>query len=133
MQDLINSLTEKLGVDAGTAKSSLGSLLSIIKGEGDSGPVQEMFDKMPGANELAAANSGGGGGGGGLLGTIKGALGGLGGGGGGAGGIAGLVSSLGPDKLKDLVTTFIGYAKKMAGEETVNKVINSVPGLKSIL
>ena len=130
MQDLINSLTSKLGIDADTAKSAVGSLFSVIKKEGDSGAVGELFDKLPGANELAE-EGGGDSGGGGLLGGLSGALGGL--GGGAVSGLAGLVSSLGPDKLKDLATTVVDYARKIAGDDLVDKVVNSVPGLKSIL
>ena len=126
MQDLINTITSKFGIDADAAKSGVGTLLSVIKKEGDSGPVSDLFDKMPGANEMAKEGDGDGGG---ILGGIKGAL----GMGGGAAGLAGLAAKLGPDKLKGLASTFVDYAKKVAGEDTVNKVIGSVPGLKSIL
>lgn len=128
MQDLINSITGKLGIDADTAKSAVGSLLSMIKKEGDSGPVGELFDKLPGAREMAEQ---GGGKSGGLLGGIGGALGKL---GGGASGLAGLASSgLGADKLKGVATMLVDYAKKIAGEDLVNKVLGSVPALKSLL
>ncbi len=129
MQDLINSITSKLGIDADSAKSAVGSLLSMIKKEGDSGPVGELFDKLPGADEMAEQGSNKGGG---LLGGITGALGNL--GGGAASGLAGLASSgLGADKLKEVATMLVDYAKKIVGEDLVSKVVGSVPALKSIL
>jgi len=104
-------------------------MLSMIKKEGDSGPVGELFDKLPGADDMAEDSSGGGGG---LLGGLTGALGNL--GGGAASGLAGLASSgLGADKLKDIAHMLVDYAKKIAGEDLVDKVVGSVPALKSIL
>ena len=132
MQDFINSVTEKLGIDGDTAKSAVGSLLSMIKGEGDSGAVKDLFGKLPGANALASQAEAGKAGGGGLLGGIGDAIGKL--GGGAASGLAGLASSgLSSDKIKDLVQMFVGWAKKVAGEDAVNRVIGSIPALKSVV
>lgn len=130
MQDLINTLTARLGIDAGAAQSGVGSLLRLIKKEGDGGAVSDLFDKLPGANAMEAEH-GGNEGGGGLLGSVTGALGNL--GGGTASALAGITASIGPDKLKEFAQIFVGYAKKFAGEDTVNKVIGSVPALKSLL
>lgn len=129
MQEFINSVTERLGIDKDTAKSAVGSLLSVIRGEGGS-EGQELVDRLPGGNEMAE-REGSPDDGGGLMGTIGGALGGL---GGGAAGLAGLVSSgLSGDKLKQFVEMFVGWAKKVAGDDLVEKVIAKVPALKSIL
>ena len=132
MQDFINSVTEKLGIDGDTAKSAVGSLLSMIKGEGEGGAVKDLFAKLPGADALAAEAGSGKSGGGGLLGGIGDAIGKL--GGGAASGLAGLASTgLSSDKIKNLVQMFVGWAKKVAGEDTVNKVIGSIPALKSLV
>jgi hypothetical protein len=131
MQEFINSVTEKLGIDGDTAKTAVGSLLSMIKGEGDGGAVKDLFAKLPGADALAS-QAGAGNAGGGLLGGIGDAIGKL--GGGAASGLAGLASSgLSSDKIKDLVQMFVGWAKKVAGEDAVNKVIGSIPALKSMV
>jgi hypothetical protein len=132
MQDFINSVTDRLGIDQDQAKSAVGSVLSMLRKEGgaDGGA---LLDKLPGASALAdeTESSGSGGGGGGLLGKVTGMLGGL---GGGAGGLAGLASSgLSGDKLKDFAKMFVDWAKEKAGDDLVNKVVSKVPGLSSIL
>ena len=128
MQDFINSVTQKLGIDPDTAKSAVGSILSMIRKEGGE-EGKSLLDKLPGANSMGSGEAKGGGG---ILGGITGALGKL--GGGGAGGLAGLASSgLSADKIKDFVAMFVDWAKKVAGEDLVNKVVDKIPGLKSIL
>jgi hypothetical protein len=97
MQDFINSVTERLGIDEDQAKSAVGSVLAMLRKDGDA-DGGALLDKLPGANALADEAEGGGGGGG-LLGKVTGMLGGL---GGGAGGLAGLASTgLSTDKIKD--------------------------------
>lgn len=130
MQDFINSVTERLGIDEDQAKSAVGSVLAMLRKDGDA-DGGALLDKLPGANALADEAEGGGGGGGGLLGKVSGMLGGL---GGGAGGLAGLASTgLSTDKLKDLGGMLVEYAKKIAGDDLVNKVVSKVPGLSAIL
>lgn len=136
MEEFINSITGKLGIDSATATSAVGSLLGIIKKEGDPGTVNELLAKIPGASALASnPPAAGGGGGGGIVGKLGGMLGGLtGGGGGGLGDLAGLASSgLSPDKIPDFVKNFIDWVKQKVGPDLVNKVVGSVPALKSIL
>lgn len=129
MQDFINSVTERLGIDQDQAKGAVGSLLAMIRKEDDSGDANELVDKLPGANALADEAEGDGGGG--LLGKVGGMLGGL--GGGAAGGLAGLASNLPTDKIGDFVKMFVDWAKEKVGPDLVNKVIDKVPALKSIL
>ena len=128
MQDFINSVTERLGIDQDQAKSAVGSVLGMLRKDGGADGAA-LLDKLPGANALAdeAQSSGGGGG---LLGKVGGMLGGL---GGGAGGLAGLASTgLSGDKLKDLAGMMVEYARKVAGDDLVNKVASKVPGLSAI-
>jgi len=129
MQDFISSVTERLGIDQDQAKSAVGSVLAMLRKDGDA-DGGALLDKLPGANSLAdEAESGGGGGG--LLGKVSGMLGGL---GGRASGLAGLASSgLSGDKLKEFAGMFVDYAKKVAGDDLVNKVVSKVPGLSTIL
>lgn len=128
MDEFINSVTGKLGIDSSTAKSATSSLLGLIKKEGDSSAVGELFAKLPGASAMADA----GGSAGGLLGKVSGMLGGtLGSGGAALGGLA--KSGLSADKIPDFVQTFIDWAKEKAGPDIVNKVVAAVPALKSIV
>lgn len=130
MEEFISSVTGKLGIDSSTATNATSALLGLIKKEGDGSAVSDLFAKLPGASALA--DTGPASGGGGMMGKLGGMLGGMTGGAGG--GIAALASSgLSPDKIPDFVKTFIEWAKAKVGPDTVNKVVSSVPALKSIL
>lgn len=129
MEEFIKSVTGKLGIDAATAQGAVSSLLGLIKKQGDPAAVNDLFAKLPGASALA---KGGGGGGGGILGKVGGMLGGaLGGGAGALGDLA--KSGLSPDKIPTFVKTFIDWVKQKVGPDIVNKVVASIPALKSIV
>lgn len=132
MDEFIKSVTGRLGMDEGTAKTAIGSILGLLKKEGDNEAVGTLIAKLPGAEALmrsasAPAETGKGG----LLGKIGGMVGGL---GGGASGLAALASSgLSGDKIKSFVTMFVDWAKGKVGADVVNKAIGSVPALKSLV
>jgi hypothetical protein len=90
-----------------------------------------MIEKIPGATELVAQFNGeGSGGGGGLLGGLMSALGG--------GGIMGLgqqlmSEGLGMSEITSLAKETIAIAKQYAGEEVVDQVVASVPGLSQFV
>lgn len=142
MDDFIKSVTKQLGIDPGAASNAVGSLLGMLKSQGDKGAVGDLLKKLPGADALiGAAGSGGTGGAaakggvGGLMGKVGGMVGGLtGGGASGAGGLAGLaVAGLSGDKVKSFVKMFVEWARKKVGAEIVDKAINSVPALKGLI
>lgn len=131
MEEFIQSVTGKLAIDSATATNAAGSLLGFIKKEGDPSAVGELLSKIPGASALAD-QGGGGSESGGILGKVGGMLGGvLGGGAGALGDLA--KSGLGPDKIPDFVKTFIDWVKQKVGPDIVNKVVSSIPALKSIV
>jgi len=130
MEEFIKSVTGKFGIDPSTATRAVGSLLGMIKREGDPEAVSQMFAKLPGAEKMADTTDAGSEGI--VLGKIGGMLGGvLGGKGETLGGLA--ASGLTPDKIPDFVKTFIDWVKEKVGPGLVNKVVSSVPALKSIL
>jgi len=133
LEEFIKLASGKLGIDASTATSAVGSLLGTIKQQGDPAAVGQLFSKLPGASKLAAsANDGSGGGSEGVLGKIGGMLGGvLGGKGEALGGLA--TSGLSPEKIPAFVSEFIDWIKQKVGPDVVNKVVSSIPALKSIV
>lgn len=121
MQDLIALVAASTGLDAAKSEKALGIMLSLVKRQGEQAKVRELFDKLPGAEELAAKH----GGGGGLLGRLGGGL-----MGGPLAAVAKLqAAGLSMDQIKALGTTTLDYAKQKAGPDLVKQVAGSIPGL----
>ena len=79
MEDLIRNIAERLGLDEETARSVVGSLLSLVRDASDEKDANALFDQLPGAKELVESQQGSedaGAGGGGLMGMLGGMLGG---------------------------------------------------------
>ena len=79
MDELINRITEHVGIDAEKAQSAVGMILGFLQKEGPQERIAEMLAAMPGAQDLIEKA----GGGGGLLGGLI-----------GGGGVMGLGSQL---------------------------------------
>ena len=127
MQDLIGRITAATGLPEEKATRALGIVLNLIQTQGNQNKVQELFDKLPGAAELARQQGGDGAGrgGGGLLGMLAGGM---------MGGPLAAVSKLtaaglSMDQIKALGTTTLDYAKDKAGPQLVKDVAGSIPGL----
>ena len=76
MQELIDRIVTASGLSPEKAEKGLGIMLNLIQTQGNQNKVQELFDKLPGAAELARAQGGDGAGkgGGGLLGMLAGGM-----------------------------------------------------------
>ena len=74
MQELIDNVAAKVGLDAGVAKNALGAIMSFLVKEGPEDAISTLLDKTPGARELMAETAGAGGGG--LMGMMGGMMGG---------------------------------------------------------
>jgi hypothetical protein len=61
MDELIGLLAAKAGIDSVVAEKTIGIVLSFLRNEGPSEPVQALIDKIPGAEAaIAASNAGNG-------------------------------------------------------------------------
>ena len=126
MQELIDRIVTASGLSPEKAEKGLGIMLNLIQTQGNQNKVQELFDKLPGAAELARAQGGDGAGkGGGLLGMLAGGM---------MGGPLAAISKLSAaglsmDQIKALGTTTLDYAKEKAGAPLVKEVAGSIPGL----
>ena len=131
MNEIVTEIANRVGIAPDLAEKALGMMLGFLQREAADGPVAEMIEKIPGATELVAQFNGeGSGGGGGLLGGLMGALGG--------GGIMGLgqqlmSEGLGMSEITSLAKETIAIAKQHAGEEVVDQVVASVPGLSQFV
>ena len=139
MDELIQQLVDKLGIDAATASSASGKAMAMVKEHAGDDLFSKISGAVPGAGEAAdaaAAEPAEESGGGGLLGSIKtmasGML------GGSAGGAVGLASALGSSGLKadqigGFASTVINFLKEKLGEGTVDQILAKVPMLKSLV
>jgi hypothetical protein len=124
MQDLINRVAGAAGIEAETATSAIGAILSFLAKEGPSDSIGAMIEKIPGAQELIEANNNGGGGGG-LMGMMSGLMG---------GGIMGLGTKLmglglSMDQMKAAGQELFKYGSEVAGEDTMGQIMSHIPGL----
>jgi hypothetical protein len=136
MQDFIKDVMGKLGIDEGAANAATSGLLGLIKDNAEPDDVGEMFEKLPGAETLAAeapkeeSDKGGGG----LLGGIGGAIGDALGGGSPLGALESLTKGgLSLDKIGDFVKQFVAFVKPKLGDDLLKKLLAKVPGIGSLL
>ncbi len=126
MSEIVTQVADRVGIAPDKAEKALGMMLGFLQREADDAAVAKMIEATPGAPELVARYNGEGQGGGGLLGGLMSAIGG--------GGIMGLgqqlmSQGLGMGEISALAKTTISIARQHAGDEVVDKVIASVPGL----
>ena len=126
MNELVTRVADAVGIDPALAEKAIGMMLGFLQREAADGPVAKMIDSIPGAVELVAKYNGEGTGGGGMLGGLMSAIGG--------GGVMGLGQQLmgeglGMGEITGLAKETIAVAREHAGDETVDEVVSSVPGL----
>ena len=132
MNELVTQIADKVGIEPALAEKALGMMLGFLQREADDGAVARMIEAIPGGADLVARFNGeSAGGGGGLLGSLMGAL-------GGGGGIMGLgqqlmSEGLGMSEIGALAKETIAMAKQSAGDEVVDQVVASVPGLSQFI
>jgi hypothetical protein len=127
MDELMVRVSAATGLDEARAEKAVGIVLSLIRAEGDQHKVDELFDRLPGAEALAAKHAGA---------APRGGLGGPFGGafGGPLAAIAKLqAAGLSMDEINVLGRELLGFAREKAGEPLVNEVAGSIPGLSSYL
>ena len=120
MSDIVNQIAEATGIDPELAEKALGMMLGFLEKEGDDAAVQKMIAAIPGAAELIS-EYGGDGGGGFMSGLVGGGIMGL--------GQKLMGAGLGMGEITALARQTIAVAKQYAGEETVDQVVASIPGL----
>ncbi|APO73940.1 hypothetical protein AM571_CH01103 [Rhizobium etli 8C-3] len=129
MNEVVTQIADRVGIAPDLAEKALGMMLGFLQREGDDAAVAKMIEAIPGGADLVAQYNGEGAGGG-LLGGLMGALGG--------GGIMGLgqqlmSQGLGMGEITSLAKETIAIAKQHAGEEVVDEVVASVPGLSQFV
>ena len=132
MNEIIDQIATKSGIAPDLAERAVGMMLGFLQREAPDGPVTKMIESIPGASDLVAQYNGDETtGGGGLLGGLLSAV-------GGGGGLMALGQSLmshglGMGEISSLAKETIAVAREHAGDEVVDEVVGSVPGLNQFL
>ncbi|MFN7009673.1 MAG: hypothetical protein ACK4PN_06545 [Allorhizobium sp.] len=129
MNELVTRIADSVGIEPAVAEKSVGMMLGFLQREAADGPVAKMIESVPGALDLVAKYNGEGEGKG-LLGGLMSALGG--------GGIMGLgqqlmAQGLGMGEISKLAKETMAAAREYAGDEVVDEVVASVPGLSQFV
>ncbi len=121
MDEIIGTIAEQVGIDAGVAQSAIAIILNFLKSEGPDADIAKLFEAMPGAEALAETASGGGGG---LMGMMGGAM-----------GAFNQLSSTGLDmgQIQSLSSVLLSTAKEKAGEDTIDNIVSNIPGLSQFM
>ncbi|TAY31956.1 hypothetical protein ELH93_04750 [Rhizobium leguminosarum] len=130
MNEIVTQIADRVGIAPDLAEKALGMMLGFLQREAADGPVAKMIEAIPGGPDLVAQFNGAGAGGVRLLGGLMSSLGG--------GGIMGLGQQLmgeglGMGEITSLAKETIAIAKQYAGEEVVDEVVASVPGLSQFV
>ena len=110
MDDLIARIAANEDVDPAVARKAVAIIISFLSREGPPDQVKVLFDKLPGARELAQEAAGGSSG-------IMGAFNDL------------TRAGLGFGSVQRVTREFVAYARGQVGNREVNDVINAIPGL----
>jgi hypothetical protein len=123
MDELINRITTNSGVDADMAREAVRIILSFLFQQGDRDKVATLAKSIPGAEQyLEATEDDSDGGLGGLM-------------GGGAMAVLGKLQSigLGMGQIQSVTKETVNFAREKAGDDVVNDIVASIPGLSQFV
>src|SRR5215469_5007999 len=136
MDQIVTAIAQKLGIPEAVVRSGLGILLNFLKQKAGGSEFGALLNMIPGASELANAPApDAAGGGSNVLGNLIGSVSSLFGGQTADVGkaVAGLENAgIKTEQIAPFVESFIGEAKKVAGEDNVNNLLSSVPALANL-
>ena len=117
MDELIARLVANAGVDRDAAQKAIGIIFEFLRSEGPPDKVQALIDRMPGAEALMQAASGGGFGMGGVMGA----------------GTKLMAAGLSMSQVQSDTRETIGFAREKAGDEAIGEIVGAIPGLSQFI
>lgn len=131
MNELVSRVADNVGIAPDLAEKAIGMMLGFLQREADDAAVARMIEAIPGAPELVARFNGEGAVGGGMLGGLMSSL-------GGGGSVMALgqqlmSEGLGMGEVTALAKETMAVAREHAGDEVVDSVVASVPGLSQFV
>lgn len=140
MDELIEQLTSKLGIDASTAKSVTGRTMKALEENVGGDLFSKISSSIPGVGDMISQFGGSGSqqsaGGSSMLGKLAGMASSMIGGKAGGGlelGATLAEAGLKPEKLGSVLTMIMDFIKDKAGAEVVDQVLEKFPMLKMLL
>lgn len=122
MEDLIQRIIARAGVDDETARNAVRVILSFLYQEGDREKVAMLAERIPGAEAYIETSEN----------DDSASLGGLGGlMGGGAMAVLGQLQGLGlgMGEIQAVTQETVDFAREKGGSDLVNDIVGSIPGL----
>ena len=118
MEELIQRIVAKVGVDESVAKSAVSVILSFLHKEGPSDKVEQLAGQIGGDDLLGQAGS-----------DTNSMM------GGGAMVVLGELQGLGLDmgEIQGVTQETISFAKEKGGEDLVNEIVSAIPGLSQFV
>jgi hypothetical protein len=114
MDELLDRLVGKVGVDRDAAHKTVGIILAFLIEEGPSDKVQALIKEMPGADAAMRAAVGDGGFNmGGIMGV----------------GSKLMAAGLGFGQIQGAAHEFLDFANEKLGKDAVGEIVGSVPGI----
>lgn len=126
MDELIDRIVASAGVDSGVAHDAVRIVLSFLAQQGDREKVAALAEKIPGSAEYIETTED----------DSSATLGGLGGlMGGGVMEVLGKLQALGlgMGQIQGITKEIVDFAREKAGDEIVNDIVSSVPGLSQFV
>ena len=114
MDELISRITSSVGIDADVARNAVGMILGFLQKEGPADQISQMMAALPGAQEVIENSPDAGGG---VMGLGSGLMG----------------LGLGMGEISGVAKQTVSFAKEKAGDEPVDQVIASIPGLSQFV
>lgn len=122
MDELVDRIAAKVGVDRAVAEKSVGIIFDFLSKEGPTDKVHALLDQLPGADAaMASARASDAGGMFGSMGGIMGV------------GSRLMAAGLGMGEIQGITRELIAYAREKAGDDAVNTIVAAVPGLSQFI
>ncbi len=123
MDELVDRIVAKVGVDRPVAEKAVGIILDFLVTEGPADKVGDLVDRLPGASAAVEAAR-----------NEKGGIGGM----FGMGGIMGvgsrlMAAGLGMSEIQGVGRELISYAREKAGDDTLAGIVDAIPGLRQFI
>ena len=116
MDELVARVVAGVGIDQSIAERAVGIIFDFLATEGPADRVQNLFARLPGSAEAAAAAHGEDGGGG-MFGGVMGV------------GSRLMAAGLGMSDIQGVTRELIAFAREKAGSDDVDAVVAAIPGL----
>jgi hypothetical protein len=122
MDELVSRIVNNVGIERSVAAKAVGIMLDFFATAGPPEKVQSFLAHLPGATEaIEAARAEGSGGFFGSMGGIMGV------------GSRLMSTGLGMGQIQGVARQVIAYAREKAGDEDIDRIIDSIPGARTFL